>query len=187
MKKGIILLVAAIAVIAIIFLIDASSSSSNKEPAKPAAVVNTMQESPASAAAAAATTTNELPQLPFTQLDGAKVEANNLKGKTVLVMFQPDCDHCQREARQIQQNLDAFDDYAVYFVSDADLPQLETFAKEYNLAGEPNVHFAQASINDILRSLGPIEAPSLFVYSEEGRLVKSFIGETPIEEILKVL
>jgi peroxiredoxin len=187
MKKGIILLLGAIAVIVIIFLIDASSSNSDKEAAKHAAVVNTMQESPASAAAAPTTTANELPQLPFTQLDGAKVVAKNLRGKTVLVMFQPDCDHCQREARQIQEHLHAFDDYAVYFVSDASLPQLETFAKEYKLAGEPNVHFAQASINDILSSLGPIEAPSLFVYSEDGRLVKSFIGETPIEEILKVL
>ena len=50
------------------------------------------------------------------------------------------------------------------------------------MADQRDVHFAQTTINDILNQIGPIETPSLFVYSPEGRLVKSFIGETPIEE-----
>lgn len=131
----------------------------------------------------AAVEANDLPQLPLTRLDGSRVVAKDLKGKTVLVLFQPDCDHCQREAIQIRENLEAFDGYELYFVSDAALPQLSKFAEEYELAGKSNIYFAQTTVNDIIQTLGPVEAPSVFVYSEEGRLVNSFIGETPIEQI----
>lgn len=188
MKKGIILLVSAVAVIAAIFLID-SLHSSEKDSAKPAPATN--KEQPVghavTAAPAATKTRNDLPELPFTQLNGVKVVAKNLKGKTMLVLFQPDCDHCQREAVQIREHLAAFDGYDLYFVSDAALPQLDRFAKEYKLNGKPNIMFAQATSNDILRTMGNIQTPSMFIYTAEGSLVKSFIGETPIEEILAVL
>jgi peroxiredoxin len=130
---------------------------------------------------------NELPMLPMTKLDGSRLTAKQLKGKTVLVLFQPDCDHCQREAVQIQEHLDAFKGYTLYFISDAAPEQVRKFAQEYKLTGTPNIHFATTTIQDIINAVGPLDAPSLFVYSQEGRLVKSFIGETSIEEILKYL
>lgn len=129
-------------------------------------------------------TATDLPWLPITQLDGSTTLVKDIKGKTVLVLFQPDCDHCQRETVQIRENLSHFDEYELYFVSDADLPQISKFAQDYQLAGIDNIHFAQATINDIIQTVGPIQSPSLFVYSKNGRLVKSFMGETPIEQIL---
>lgn len=130
---------------------------------------------------------SELPVLSLIKADGSKVVARNLKGKIVLVLFQPSCDHCQREAVEIRKNLSAFAGYQVYFVSDAALPLLTHFAQFYQLAGKENVYFATTTIEEILNTVGPVEAPSLFIYSESGKLVKSFIGETPIEEILRYL
>lgn len=127
---------------------------------------------------------NDLPWLPITYLDGSGTLVKDIKGKTVLVLFQPDCDHCQRETVQIREHLSHFDGYELFFVSDANLPEIGQFAQEYQLADIDNIHFAQATINDIIQTVGPIQTPSLFVYSKEGRLVKSFIGETPIEQIL---
>ncbi|MFD3000152.1 TlpA family protein disulfide reductase [Pontibacter toksunensis] len=172
MKKGIIIIVGVVLVLALIFYFDSRGSRSATRAMEPTA-----------AGPVAAVVTNDLPQLPLTRLDGSRVVAKDLKGKTVLVLFQPDCDHCQREAVEIRENLDAFKGYILYFVSDAALPQLSKFAEEYELAGISNIYFAQTTINDIIQTLGPVEAPSVFVYSEEGRLVNSFIGETPIEQI----
>ncbi len=171
-------MVVVVLVLALIFYFDTRGSKSTLKQMAPA------PEVPAAPVAAAS---NDLPMLPLTRLDGSRFTAKNLEGKTVLVLFQPDCDHCQRCATQIREQIEAFRPYQIYFVSDASLPQLSQFARTYKLADQSNVHFANAAINDILDQIGPIEAPSLFVYSEEGRLVKSFIGETPIEEILKVL
>lgn len=130
---------------------------------------------------------NELPWLPITQMDGSQVMVRDLKGKVMLVLFQPDCDHCQREAVQIREHLDQFEEYELYFISDAALPQIAQFAKEYELEGNPNVHFAHATVQDIVNAVGPIQSPSVFLYSGERRLIKSFIGETPIEVILGYL
>lgn len=181
------LLVGAIAVIALVFLADAFINP-DKKVAEPATENTTAAPAAQSATApVAASAPNDLPKLPLTTLDGTQLMVNELEGGTVLVLFQPDCDHCQREAAQIREHIAAFQAYKVYFVSDANLPQLSQFAQTYKLADQGNVYFAQTTLNDILNQVGPIEAPSLFVYSPEGRLVKSFIGETPIEEILKVL
>ncbi|RDV15062.1 hypothetical protein DXT99_10320 [Pontibacter diazotrophicus] len=180
MKKGIYIIVGVVLVLLLIFFIDNLNSKSATRETQP-----TAEEVPA--ANTAAVVPNELPMMSLTRLDGSSLMAKNLEGKTVLVLFQPDCDHCQREAVQIRENLEAFDDYTIYFVSDAALPQLNQFAREYELADKNNIHFAQASVNDIIHALGPVEAPSVFVYSEEGRLVSSFIGETPIEEIKSAL
>ena len=130
---------------------------------------------------------SDLPPLPLTDLNGQRLMVNNLRGKTVLVLFQPECEDCQREAVQIQENLQAFKDYAIYFVSNAALPQQAMFAEHYKLNGYPNVHFAQTSIDDIINTLGPTPAPSVFIYSAQGRLVKAFKGETDIQQILSHL
>ena len=130
---------------------------------------------------------NERPDLNITHIDGSQLNVRTIKEKAVLVFFQPDCDHCQREATQIQQNLVAFKDYQLYFISDGALPQIAAFAQEYKLAGNPAIHFSQTSISDIMRTIGSVQLPSVYVYSNKGKLVKSFIGETPIGSILSVL
>ncbi|WP_347157760.1 TlpA family protein disulfide reductase [Pontibacter chitinilyticus] len=139
------------------------------------------------AAPVATTATNDIPQLHLTQLDGTKLMSKDLKGKVAFVFFQPDCDHCQREAVQIREHINAFNDYQVYFVSDAELPQLRKFAQDYGLAESSNFYFAHIPTNDIFDTVGSIPTPSMYVFSEHGRLVNSFIGETAIEEILKYL
>ena len=163
------------------------SCSNNNDATDQAAVTentNTTATAPVTQNTGSNRQGNDLPRLPLTSLDGSRFMANSLEGKTVLVLFQPECEDCQREAAQIQQNLPAFDEYSVYFISNADLQEQARFAEKYGLTGHKNVHFAQTSINDIINTLGPSPAPSVFIYSAEGRLVKEFKGETEIQQIL---
>jgi peroxiredoxin len=125
------------------------------------------------------------PDLPITLLNGAKTNANRLKGNIVLVMFQPDCDHCQREAEQISAHLQAFKKYTLYFISSASPPEISNFAKEYRLQ-KPGIVFGRAEGNDVLKAFGPIEAPSLYIYVD-GKEVQSFNGEVAIEVVIKYL
>ena len=161
-----------------------SNKSSLPENNQPETESSSAANSQPTAPAVAAT---DLPNLPLTKLDGTQLKADTLSGKTVLFFFQPDCDHCQRETVQIRENLSAFRDYKVYFITNYPQTDLTKFAQEYKLAFEPNFVFAQASIGDILNTVGPMESPSLFIYSETGKLIKSFKGETPIEQILPAL
>lgn len=130
---------------------------------------------------------NDLPTMPIQLNDGTELSAKTLEGKIILILFQPDCDHCQREAVQIRENLEAFKDYKLYFISSATLPEIEKFAADYELTDKDGVYFARTAAENVIGSFGPIEAPSLYLYSAEGKLVQSFNGEVDISVVLKYL
>ena len=129
---------------------------------------------------------NEYPNLVLTFQKGDQVSTKSLEGKNVFVLFQPDCDHCQEEAIEIEQQLDGFKDYMLYFISSSPMPQIVKFAEDYKLDNKQNVKFAWTSTEGVLNHYGPIQTPSVYIYSQ-GKLVKSFNGQTSIENILNVL
>lgn len=174
MKKNFISLLAALFVALVFFITSCSTKTETAEEKVAQKAVSEIKRS-------------DLPRLPMTNLSGSRIMANSLEGKTVLVLFQPECEDCQREAAQIREHLPAFKDYQVYFISDAALPVQAQFAKNYQLSDHGNIHFAQASVNDIINTLGPIPAPSLFIFTAEGRLAKVFKGETDIQQIISHL
>jgi thiol-disulfide isomerase/thioredoxin len=134
-----------------------------------------------------ATSVNELPEMNLITPDQQVIRARELAGKNILIFYRPECDHCQREAEAISKNMDAFAEYQVYFVTTDGHEAAQKFADDYGLADEPNVHFVQTTVNEILDRLGPISTPSLYIYSEERKLVQHLDGEKPIEEILRYL
>lgn len=130
---------------------------------------------------------NELPHMTIQLLTGDTVNTRTWTAKrVVLVLFQPDCDHCQREAKQIAENLDAFSDYELYFASTSPPADAEQFAHDYQLAGHDNVIFGVTTVDEILENFGPIQAPSLYIYSK-GKLVQGLNGEVDISVIEKYL
>jgi thiol-disulfide isomerase/thioredoxin len=130
---------------------------------------------------------NDLPSIRLTFSDGKKLSGRELPGNSVLVLFQPDCDHCQREAEQIAAFSKSFERYSVYFISSAPVADVVEFGKKYNLTGKSNFFFAETSVDDVLNSFGPIETPSLYIYSDDRKLIQSFNGEVAMEVVVKYL
>jgi peroxiredoxin len=133
------------------------------------------------------TTVNDLPNMNITTLEGEHLTIKDHKGKVVLILFQPECEDCQREAVQIRNNLNAFNAYTLYFISSAPLPQISEFRTSFNLQSYENIIFAQTTVQNVINTLGPIPAPSVYIYSNEGKLVKYFNGEVEIELIKNAL
>ncbi len=130
----------------------------------------------------------DIPALIVTKLDGTPLSAKSLVGhKTILILFQPDCDHCQAEAKQISERLTAFENYTIYFISAAEPETVKKFSEDYKLNREQNIIFATTEVQGIIDSFGPIPAPSVYIYSAEGRLVRKFNGQTELETIVKAL
>jgi peroxiredoxin len=138
-------------------------------------------------ASAPASPASDLPDLTITKLDNSQLRVKELKGKNILFLFQPDCDHCQRETQELKAHLPAFKAYTLYFVSNYPADILRKFSQDYQLAFEPNVVFATTPVEGILNTLGPLPSPSLYIYDAHGRLVKSFLGETKVAQILPFL
>jgi peroxiredoxin len=131
-------------------------------------------------------TVNDYPDLTFTLLDGETVSTRTLEGNNIFIFFQPDCRHCQIEAMNIEQRLEQFKGYNLYFVSSSSAGSIQAFAESFDLHDRKNVKFASASTESVLDHYGPIQTPSVYIYSN-GKLKKSFNGETDIENILKAL
>lgn len=134
----------------------------------------------------AANTKNDLPFIPITLTDGTVVNVKDFKGKNILVLFQPDCDHCQHEAEDIEKQLAAFKDYKMYFVSAAPMPEIEKFATTYKLKGKENVVFGNTAAENVLNNFGPIPAPSIYIYNDQ-TLKKGFEGQTDVGLIIQAL
>jgi hypothetical protein len=133
-----------------------------------------------------ATQVNEYPDITLRLSDGSEVRAKELKGNNLFVMFQPDCDHCQEEAVQIEQRLEEFKDYKLYFISSAPMEHITAFARNFRLHDRPNVTFAWTATEGVLTYYGPIQTPSVYIYSN-GQLRQAFNGQTDIGKILNAL
>jgi peroxiredoxin len=130
---------------------------------------------------------NELPDMTITLLNGSTVDVKKLEGSPILIFFQPECDHCQHAAAAISNNLAAFHDRELYFITSQTLATADKFAKDYKLVGYSNVHFSWTPTENVLKNFGPISAPSVYIYSNDHKLIKSFRGDVRIEEVLKYI
>lgn len=130
---------------------------------------------------------NELPHLAFKNLDGSAATTRDLPPASVLILFNTDCDHCQREAKSIQENLESFKGYTLQFIASDPEQRILQFAREYQLDNQPNIRFGRAEGQDVYMNFGSIPTPSIYVYSKERKFIKSFLGETPVEQIIMSL
>lgn len=130
---------------------------------------------------------NDYPNLTIQLTDGSVINGKSLSGELLFILFQPDCDHCQHEAQEIEENIAAFRDHTLYFISSSPIEEIKKFATEYKLAGIPNVRFGWTTTQSIINNFGPIQTPSVYIYSAQGKLIKHFNGQVAIGEILRYL
>jgi peroxiredoxin len=130
---------------------------------------------------------SQIPDLLITFENGQIQSARNLKGKMLLILFQPDCDHCQREAVDFRENMEHFKNIPMYFVSASTIEEVQKFADEYKLSQFPNIRWGTTTVSNILSTYGAIDAPSVYLYDEQGKLVHNFNGEVAVEVIVRSL
>ncbi|HZY83097.1 MAG TPA: redoxin domain-containing protein, partial [Cyclobacteriaceae bacterium] len=126
------------------------------------------------------------PAFTATQVDNSKVFFKDVKGKTLIVFFNPDCDHCQREAKLMSENMDMLSGYEVYFITVEQMPAIIKFQQDYKLEA-PNIHFGRAEGPEVIQAVGPIsEVPTLFAYNDQ-KLKGRLQGEVGIEKLREFL
>jgi hypothetical protein len=130
---------------------------------------------------------NELPYLSYTDLEKGPVSTRTLPGSSIIILFNTDCDHCQHEAEEITAKSNFFKEYQLYFIASDSIHEIKNFGTKYGLDKLPNVHFGRAEFNDVFMNFGSIPTPAIYIYSREKKFVKSFLGQTPVEEIIRFL
>lgn len=117
--------------------------------------------------------------------DSSIFTKDNLKKKkaTIIMMFSPDCEHCQAETKELTEKIGLFKKAQIIMASPLDFNYLKEFYNEYKIASYPNITMGRDPIYFFGTFFKVRSFPSIFVYDKKGNLVNSFVGSTPVEEI----
>lgn len=111
---------------------------------------------------------------------------NNMlqKGKpTILVFFDPDCDHCQHATKKITEKIDKLKDVQILMVTIYDFSRIKKFYKDYKLANYPNIILTRDAAFDLPKFYQVASLPDFYVYDKNGKLMKHYKQDIPIEEL----
>lgn len=130
-----------------------------------------------------------LPAYSFVGVDGQAVSNAQLAKAvpTVVVFFDPDCDHCQRQAQWIRASESLFGRTQFLWVSTAELNAIKAFSPKY-LAGAKLKHtFAKDAKYQFDSWFGYSVAPTVLAFDAAGKLVKTWSNEVAADEIAAAL
>ncbi len=106
---------------------------------------------------------------------------------TLLLFFNTTCEHCQYETEQIIKNNASFSNSNVLFISRQSKNDIQLFDSTYQLSKYSFIKLLRDSTDYSYKIFGINSFPSSIVYNADGKLVKSFKGETKIEVIISAL
>jgi len=118
--------------------------------------------------------------------DSAAFTSNNIKKNSpfVIMFFNPDCDHCQKETKELLAYKEELKGLQILMVSSSSYAEIKDFYQEYGLSSMYNIRVGQ-DVNFKLGSIYKIRTyPSIFVYDNKATLAKAFVGNIGVPAIL---
>jgi thiol-disulfide isomerase/thioredoxin len=105
----------------------------------------------------------------------------------VLVFFNPDCDHCQQQVKELLAHKSELKRLQIVMVSALPYSLIKTFYENYQVASMPNVIMGQDE-NFVLGGIyKPARYPSLYIYDAGGSLAKVFAGNVTAAVLLNAV
>lgn len=127
----------------------------------------------------------EIPYFTFTTLDNHRFIKDDFdKVRTKLILyFNSECDHCEKQAKWLSQEIDSFNDLELTFISFEEMDAIKGYRDKYDF-NRKNITFLQDSRLTFSDKFGVGKFPSILIYTKDGKLVKKFEGETRVKDIL---
>lgn len=106
---------------------------------------------------------------------------------TLIIIFSPDCDHCQHQIEDIIKNIDAFSNTQIVMNTVLPFSQMKAFYQTYQLQRFKNIIVGR----DVLFFFFPYYraqfTPYLALYNKKGDLLYTNDGQVKIETLLAQL
>ena len=129
-----------------------------------------------------------IPNFSLTSIDGKEITNKELPTKykyTCIIIFSPDCSHCEHEADEINKNADKFKNVLFIWDSYREMDLIKKFATKYNLAGQPNVVIGRDGAFTIPTFFRPRMTPFVALY-DRGNFVKVWEQGVEPAELIKL-
>lgn len=134
---------------------------------------------------------NQMPPFSFFTLSGEVFSHEQIKKgvPTIVLYFDPYCDHCAQQATWISEAKEAFKDIQMVWVTtELEVAASQNFAKKYfKDPAWQEVHFLIDKDFMFDGYFGYSEVPSIYLYNAAGQRVKGFTKETPASVLLRFL
>jgi hypothetical protein len=109
------------------------------------------------------------------------------KSAVMLMLFNPQCEHCQHETEEIIKTIDQFKGIQIVMATSMLFDSMMTFREKYKLAAYKNITVAQDT-HYFLPSYYMIRnLPFLAFYNKKKELISVFEGSMPIAKALEEL
>jgi thioredoxin-related protein len=111
---------------------------------------------------------------------------NNMLQKnkpTILMFFDPDCDHCQEATKNFTARINRFKDVQILMVTIYDFNRIKKFHQDFKIADFPNIVLTRDAAFDLPRFYGVHSIPDVYVYDKKGKLMRHYKKDIPVEEI----
>lgn len=125
----------------------------------------------------------------YTAADSTAFSREDLKKKrpTILIIFSPDCEHCQHETQELLANINKLKKAQIVMITYQPYQEMVKFYKDYNIA-----NYSQITMGRDTKFFFPIfyrvqNLPSIFVYNKKGDFKKAFEGSVNIDKIAEEL
>lgn len=113
----------------------------------------------------------------FTQ---AKLKKNK---PTVLFFFNPDCDHCHQETKNLIAKINQLKKVQILMISILDFNAIRKFHTEYKIDKYPNITMARETTYNLPGFYNIHTIPDVYVYDKSGKFIATFKKEFPVEVI----
>ncbi len=126
----------------------------------------------------------------FNSLHGGQtcLDGFNPNQPTVIIYFNPECEHCQYEATEIGRQPERFGKANMILITpDNSRERIENFARQYRLWQVDNLVVLLDRNFQFKKYFGTSVFPSVFIYGANKRLLKQFIGEVKMEAVLQII
>lgn len=123
----------------------------------------------------------------FESLTGGQifVDEFDTQKPTVIIYFNPECEHCQYEASEIGKQAGQFEKANMILVTpDDSTKRVEAFATKYHIWEVDNLVVLLDHKNNFKTHFGTAVIPSIFIYGADKKLLKMYKGETKMEAII---
>jgi thiol-disulfide isomerase/thioredoxin len=126
------------------------------------------------------------PEFSFLTLDNLSFSDKNIENsesRLILNHFSPNCEHCQYMAGEFLKDSQKIKDVQILMITSADSASVAKFNSDYKLSLLPNIIILRDTNYQFQKTFRTSVVPSFFIY-EHNKLVKKFIGETLINNLV---
>lgn len=131
----------------------------------------------------------ELPDFSVVNLKGEKFLSPEFSEQSFLVLtyFNTGCQFCQAEISSISHHKNLQQQADIYLISDESKAVLKQFANDFKLDSLQAIQVLRDSSKQVKELFGITGVPTTFVYDRDGKLRKSFKGETKAEILYELV